>query len=383
LWNQGEGSLEVRFHDRKREHVLIDYEVPHLVTLRDDSSRYLALYSDEDERFVRWIHAPMSDLEWHALLRGILPMRDVFRKSPVWLIDELPDGTPMRGQEIDGGDIDDESLPTEGALLPTAAREAFKNELPVLPDRMLRFESRKKSSRALLLKAIGKGTLAYQRLWTACAAPANDATDAKERADLERRSHLLAVAPKAASFGIELAPTDPELFAVIAERVARLIASSDNHTELTKFFREFPGSRTAYESFLRALQENDLDVLVSWRSGGAFMSGGRSKSARAAIGRTAAATDSIFSVQGYFRGFMKGSKRFEFYDPEADTTYAGDVSKRLQGTEAKVVISDEDVHKVTIVEHVVTTPDGEESSEYELQEFAPVPASDFSSSKKS
>lgn len=372
-WKQGNGSLEVRFPERKIEYVLVEYEGPQLVTLRDDDRRYLGLSSDVDDKFVRWIHAPISDLEWQSLLLGLVPMRDVFRKPTVWIVDEYHDGTPIRGQEVNGEELDEDSLPTAAALLPTAAREAFAGELPALPARMLRFQQRKKPSRALPLTAMGKGAVAYQRLWTACATSANDQSLAARRSELSKRSQLFAVAPRAASFGIELSPLDPTLFAVVAERIARLIANADNQIELASFFREFPGARAAYDGFLRALQDNDLDMLASWPSGGVFLSGGRSSIVRAAIGRTKTSTDTTFSAQGYFRGFMKGSGEFEFYDPDADMAYRGDVAKALllSAGGSKVVISDEDLHEVKITERVVTTPDGEDKSDYELVAFAP------------
>lgn len=373
-WKLPPGDLTMRLPERAVEHVLVEFDGPQLVTLRDADNRYLGVASDIEGETVRWIHAQITELEWQALVRGLVPLRDAFLKPVVWVIDEYADGIRVRGQMASGTDLDESDLPKAGALMPASVRRTFASEMPALPARMLRFQQKGTPPHTIDLTTLSRGSAAYQRLVTACATPANETAPAA-RSDLAKRSRLLAVArPMAASYGIELGSHDPALFDTVSSRIAKLIASADNREALMRFFAEFPDAQSAYNSFLRTLYDNDLDVMASWPSGGAFLSADRSVSVRTVVESTIETKEQTIHPTGYFRGFTKGSKKFEFFEPAHDRHYSGDVSKTLLSKgDAKVVISDADLHVATILSRRALSPSGDVTMEYELLDYAPVP----------
>lgn len=373
-WKLGDGSLDTRYEERKLERVLVEYDGPQLVLLRDDNSRYLAVASDADERHIRWVQVHISDLEWVSLAQGLIPVREVFQKPTVWIVDQYADGEMNdRGQEASGLDLVDDDLPDADALLPAALRRELAMEFPPT-GRSLRLERRDRTP--LDLGSMGLASRKFQAFWTACGLSSTKPGTAADRASIAKRSQLVPVATFPGSLGLQIDITDQDLFDVIVERVARLVASSGKHDALAAFFAEFPGVRGAYDSLLATLSDERVDILATWanvsapgaHAAGAFFGSERATVVRSTIKQTKETGEVTFRARGHFRGYAKGSKRFEFFDTDAKVPYSGDIARPLaaKSQDASIVISDDVVYEAQIAER---TYGDDQKPEYELQDF--------------
>jgi hypothetical protein len=386
-WKIGEGSLELRYEERKIERVLVEHNGPQLGTLRDGDHRYLGVASDADNRHIRWIHAQIDNLEWASLVAGILPLRDVFQKPIIWIIDEYTDGEMRnRGQVASGVDLTEDDLPSAGAILPTAIRLALASEMTqeVRVARSIRLERRDRSKR-MDLGAMALAVRKFHTLWLKCGLASTTERTATELTDIARRAQLLPVATFPGSFAIQIETTDAELFQVIAERVTHLVARSTDHEALVEFFSNYPGVRAPYDSFLKTMHDEGLDMLASWSRevpgepdavDGVFVGTDRAELARAAIRKTSAPPRELaFAARGYCRGVLKDGRRFEFYDTAAKMSYTGKVSKtlaqRLQGE--AIVLSEDQLYDASISEKTAASSEDDAAPEYELVELKVAP----------
>ncbi|UQA55249.1 hypothetical protein [Polyangium aurulentum] len=111
------------------DQVLVEYDGPQIVTLRGVDGLHLGIASDEDDAYVRWIYAPLTETELRALLDGTGALRDVMHKPWVYVVDVDHDGVPVHAWQYPGEQLRDDDLPARGALLPKAVR----NELGAKP----------------------------------------------------------------------------------------------------------------------------------------------------------------------------------------------------------------------------------------------------------
>ena len=73
---------------RRRAKVLLEYDGPAIVRLDDGSSQFIGLAVDEDDDgTVRSLRAPVSGLEIKALKQGAAPLRRVFVKDRLTVVD--------------------------------------------------------------------------------------------------------------------------------------------------------------------------------------------------------------------------------------------------------------------------------------------------------
>ena len=106
---------------RRQKEVLLSYDGPALVTLTDDSNQFLGMAVDEDDsgEIVRWIQAPISDLELDAIKLGAQPLRWAFRKERVAVVDYTRrQRSPVQMWDIPLDLVPEDALPEPGAFLP-------------------------------------------------------------------------------------------------------------------------------------------------------------------------------------------------------------------------------------------------------------------------
>lgn len=109
---------------RKIELVLIEYDGPQLVIIRDaEKQRYVGLSADSEGALERWIHVPITDMELEGLCTGGVTMRNVLAKPRV----EIADYNRGRLANLSGAKLDrvpSGVLPLAGAYLPERIGEA-------------------------------------------------------------------------------------------------------------------------------------------------------------------------------------------------------------------------------------------------------------------
>jgi hypothetical protein len=368
-WQLGSGSIIERYDERKIEHVLIEYEGPQLVTLTDGANRYLGLAVDADDKYVRWMHARLGKLEWEALLHAMLPVRDVFRKPQVWIVDETYDGSRMRGYQVNGQELDDRDLPRPYLYLTSDVRALFAGDLPRVAARVLRLDQGNVVNE-IDFEILGELIKRYQRLWTSCASTIDETIP---KSELRRRATLRAVATPSASFGVELTSVDPDLFNAIAARVAQLTGASDDESRLTDVFHMLPHARDPYESLLAYLANQGVDLLAAWPGGGAFFGREHAQRIRASIDRSERVTVKPMPVVGHFRGFSSAEGGyFVFRDPRSGDLYSGSIENALLAVaveRAVTVGGDRTWYEVVLAERTAVRPGQDPKKSYELLSF--------------
>ena len=118
-----------RFLKQEVEHVLVEYEGPQIVSLRDpDGARLVAVASDESHDSVRWLQAVVDESEWSALVTGRLQLACAFLKPMLQVVDRTLGGDPIKGWDVQFENIDGQAdLPDLDAFLPTETIERFKS----------------------------------------------------------------------------------------------------------------------------------------------------------------------------------------------------------------------------------------------------------------
>lgn len=97
-------------------------------------SGYLGLAADDEEGFVRWVLAPITNTELKALIDGAETLRDALLKPQVYIVDMDHEWKTLRAWSYDGNQLGDEHLPERGALLPTLTRQELAETSHALPD---------------------------------------------------------------------------------------------------------------------------------------------------------------------------------------------------------------------------------------------------------
>lgn len=316
--------------DRTVSRVLVEYDGPQLVLLTAGRRQFLAYAADEDGDLVRWIHAPVSEIEIKALNRGQITIRNAVAKNELTVVDVNRSGTAVRSWVVNLASLPDEYLPDSDALLPQFARPA------ATPTGRFAFECEGEAVRghSITFACLAAVTGTVQKLWSAIAPEYLLDTEARD----EWGSTTLACgATSGGSFVIEVEPRDVATFEAIAAQYKSLIRESyDAPQKIQAKLETFrPSLAQAYSAYLQALETYRIDVLLDVGLDATFI--GFDCAARVrphvvlARERSANVGDrtEIVSAIGYFDGFMKRKATFEFFDVVTGTGYKGAVSQKV------------------------------------------------------
>jgi hypothetical protein len=119
----GVSSENLRLSKRAVETVLLEYEGPKLVVLRDGERRFLGYAVDEIGGATRWLQVPISNLELKALHRGKATLLDVLAKQEITICDIDLAGAVSRVWISPPATLPPDCLPDPEVTLPEFARD--------------------------------------------------------------------------------------------------------------------------------------------------------------------------------------------------------------------------------------------------------------------
>ena len=318
---------EIDFHARDRAitSVLMEFEGPQLVTLTEPDGNYLALAVDEDLVSTRWLQAPVSELELEAILSGVQPLREAFKKPGV-IVADYPHGfeSPLHIRRVDWDDIPEDVLPVRGLRLSRALAARA-------PEPMLRVSGRGAALGGALLPQLARVLMTVNDVWAAIT------------------EHVFGVAtphPYSAyaiargSLGVAIHADDMATLTHVMERYENLVRVSQEADALDEALIETPPPvLRAYERHLEALESERAEVMTQWSGGAVFIGPGTAESALESYPTGAASETRTVPIKhrGNFEGFWPvGTRwRFAFRDIETNEGLQGRIGKDVKKTWAK------------------------------------------------
>jgi hypothetical protein len=334
--------------DRRIASVLIEYDGPQLVVLRDNSKRWhIGLAADHDASAERWIHAQVTEMELEALCTEGVTMRNVVCKPTIEIVDYVS-GRPHSLWRVAPERVPAGILPLRGAYLPLEIGRLSMRELRIKQrvDRrpIFRCGGRVVQDNAITFAGISAVTKCLQALWTSIANavfPAGQMTTDAMSSYLHQ-STLRMVAGVPGSFGIGVDASDNDAFARIASVYKSLLATSPDD-DVASFAGLHVEVLRKYAEYLKILETNGIEVLTNWSNDSAFVGYAYAEQARAAVtsaigrSRTEASAPSmgeLISVRGFFDLFGLSNKKFEFYNTQTGDSLSGiidaDLAKRVK-----------------------------------------------------
>ena len=201
---------------RRQKEVLLSYDGPALVTLTDDSNQFLGMAVDEDDsgEIVRWIQAPISDLELDAIKLGAQPLRWAFRKERVAVVDYTRrQRSPVQMWDIPLDLVPEDALPEPGAFLPGSRKR--RSQSPA--ERPTFHLAGKTSPNRVTFGELSAVASTLQSLWGAFAQSLH--------ADL---APLAVTAFERGSLKVMVHTDNPALFSRIGDEYRKLVLASDD-----------------------------------------------------------------------------------------------------------------------------------------------------------
>ena len=328
-WKFGQQLMLPSISERKIKEVLVDYDGPQLCILEKDSARFVSVRVDEDKEGTRWIQAPLSSLEYEALMLGTLPVRDALLKLEMVLVEENRYEVPVKAWQLDPSTVPDSVLPKIDAPLPKYVRATFNYSLDPDVPAAFHLETATGLGGQLPFEALSKATATLQKLWSALASRIHSQELVLNAAAFEKGSLKVRVEVK-----------DRVLFAQVADTYRDLTRATYDEKRLTEVLanQKSPTVTQAYSEYLKTLDQSKMDVLAQWRE----RTGAEERSAfvgYAGAGRTRKSirvetpeepTRKVITRFGYLEGFTGRKHYFEFYEDETGAHMAGNVAKELR-----------------------------------------------------
>src|SRR5580704_11852124 len=100
-WTFGQQLLASVVSGQRVIETLIEYDVPQLCILERGTDQLLALRIDEDLTGVRWLEAPITSVEYSALMAGELALRNALLKPDVILVETSHAEEIVRAWQLD------------------------------------------------------------------------------------------------------------------------------------------------------------------------------------------------------------------------------------------------------------------------------------------
>ena len=327
-WQFGQQVTVPMVVGRTNIDTLIEYDGPYLVLLQKAVAQFLALRIDEDESGVRWLQSPISTVEYEALFSGELPLRNVFLKQDVLLVEDSHDEEPVKVWELNPSTIPDRVLPKRGAPLPAYVRSSYRSKLGDDVPAEFRVGAKGAPDDRITFTRLSQVTSQIQHLWDSIASTMGAQSLTLNATGLVR-----------GSFKITVEVEDRALLKRVAHAYRDLTRATYDENRLTEILSKVPQVVTEnFSHYLRALDLNQLDVLTQWHEDATeigdrtafvgYANAGRTRHSikPAKIGETKRA---VLTVNGFFQGFQRDSGTFEFYD-DLGRLYKGKVRKELR-----------------------------------------------------
>ena len=347
---------------RKPKEILVEYDGPQIVILKDGPREFLAVATDYDDQAVRWLQAPLSELEYRALMQGALTVRDALSKSNLILADYSYSNEPLRVWEVNPSLIPDAALPQKNAFLPISLRNAqAPDDSLALPE--FRFSTpQEPTDHSITFTRLSVVTSRLQALWNAIAPQFN-----------AERAILSASAVTSGSVRIKVRVEDRILFSKIAQSYRDLARAAYDAELLDELLSKIPVNISfAYEDFLKALDLNELEILAQWQEGAAYVGYESAQRTRSAVRSVLEKSTPVFketaSLRGHLVGFTRKTPRFEFYDLDSGETLIGTIVKDLRKESPfsyDIVLGRSQLYNV----HIEITRRGDEPPKYKLLSF--------------
>jgi hypothetical protein len=363
-WSLPQSSLAFIESMRRRQEVLLSYDGPALVTLTDGQSQFLGMAVDEDESgdVVRWIEAPVSDLELDAIKIGAEPLRWALSKERVTVID-YSRHEPVRMWDVALDSIPQEALPDPDAFLPGSRKE--KAASPI--ERPMFSLAGKTAPNRVTFGELSAVATTLQSLWNAFAQSLNTAL-----------APLAVTAFARGSLKMLVDTDNPVTFGRIANEYRKLVLASDSRQRLAEVIATVDARvASTYRDYLQTLRIHEVEVLAEWREQASFVSYRTATRAREnyptidAIPQ-APVTKERARLRGVFQGFLR-DEGFQFYDLDGNKWYRGRLGKALRNNlpdEFDMTLG-RGLHKRYIVEIEITRKGDKET--HRLLNYADAP----------
>jgi hypothetical protein len=326
-WTFGQQVMLPVISGRSVKETLIDYDGPQLRILEKGLDQFVALRIDDDGQAVRWLEAPITSVEYAALMSGELPLRNTLLKSDVVLVENSHREEPIRAWELNPKQIPDPVLPKRGASLPRFARARYKSDLEPGTPAEFHFSTKGMRGSRMAFSRLSQITSTIQNLWDSIAS------------GLGAQSLTLnAVGFAGGSFKIRVEVQDRALLARVANAYRDLTratySDADNFVDVLS--KSSVNITQSYSHYLRTLDLNRLDVLAHWHDEdgerGAFVGYAGAENSRQAIKLAPKEEPKRMTVMlnGYLEGFARQKKYFEFVEEETSKVITGKIQKNLR-----------------------------------------------------
>jgi hypothetical protein len=374
-WNLPTQAHLARLTDFNVDTVLVEYNGPQIVTATGPHGRYLGVAADEDKDAVRWTYAPITHTELRALAAGATATRDVFYKSPIYVIDIDHSNNPIRVWECDIDHIGDENLPDPGTLLPKATRDALMAILHQPDGPELAFERLGSATQSVPFRALSEVLNAFQRLWNALAQSVSTGGP-KDRgrwsAALSERAALSLASATQGSLILRVEPSDTSVFEHASASFEELVRVGDDPQALAQIIARLGDRvRARYEELLTDIEKHDLQMFAQRRLGAAFLSPGTASRVRVALPQSTYEEPKTRPAVGYFVAFDTAGATFEFVDETAEAVYKGQVHPDVIAEISAVAVGPGATHAVFIEVTTRLSASNAVSETYVLRAIAP------------
>ena len=152
---------------REVERVLVESDVPEMVLLREGQRRYLGILSDLSHDRLRWLHVPLTNTQWAAVIDGALDLFELCVATALSVVDTDYELKPLSAWIVRGSDLEPRNLPEKGAKLPSRIRQQLRGAEKPLATRVVLSSTR--SDQILSLGDMGLIATRYQALLIECA----------------------------------------------------------------------------------------------------------------------------------------------------------------------------------------------------------------------
>lgn len=379
-WRLGEPTMPFPDALGRRQNILLEYDGPVMMTLMKDAALYFAMAVDEDDAVVRWIQAPISDLELDAIKLGAEPLRRAFMKDRLLIVDySQSERRPVHMWEVPRDAVPDDVLPTRDAFFPRSRKRQESSSLePVLPDEAP--ESSARSFRLAGNAGPGHSAVTFGEL-SAVARSLQELWNAFAQGFQGQPTTLAATAFGTGSLRVHVYTDQPVLFDRIATQYRDLVLVSDDPAALGRALGTMePRVGSTYKEYLETVDNFGVEVLAEWRQSSVFVGPATAKLVRASYPKVTTAVPGqtrkrdTARIRGCFQGFLR-TRGFEFLDLDTGKRYQGTNSKALKqsmATEFDLELGRGSKKRYLAEVRITRTGDTEKYELLDFQEYMPL-----------
>lgn len=340
--------------ERARRHwqlieVLLAFNGPQLTLVRADDGDYLSVASDESARATRWLRARVSPLERRALLQGGVTVRELLWKPALWVVDTNRAGETIQEFVVQAHQLHEDELPEPDSFLPPEAQDEVGRATASAPVFFL--DNPSLQTHAITFRVLADVMQQIQRLWTAMGQMllGRSTATGPVAQDIVQRTELLLGDLIEGSVGLRVQPADADLFSLIGEKYAGLVAAGADPEALSRALSPLGARvRATYADYLATLQKHRMEVLACWDRSSILMTPAVAARIEPSLDRLGKANEERFEVTGYFTGFNQRDADFELVDPESDERYRGRVSPNVLRSDVVIVIGPSRTYRVGV-----------------------------------